>query len=84
MRASRLLAGIGILLVTGILAFVATSGGAFSCYDCIERPLQPIYEGVAVVILIIGVVVAARVAFGGRRPKGPAGGPPPGDGASGN
>jgi uncharacterized membrane protein len=65
--ARRPVAAVLVLIVAVLAAGFVSIVGAFTCYDCSSRPLEPIFNGVAIIVLVVAVVLALRIALGGRR-----------------
>jgi hypothetical protein len=65
--ARRPVAAVLVLVGAAFLALFAWVVGAFTCFDCSSRPLEPIFTGAAIIVLVLGVGLALRIALGGRR-----------------
>lgn len=63
----RPVAAVLVLIGATIVAGFVWVMGAFTCFDCSSRPLEPIFTGGAIVVLVLGVVLAVFIALGGRR-----------------
>jgi hypothetical protein len=65
--ARRPVAAVLVLIVAVLAAGFVWLMGAFTCFDCSSRPLEPTFTGAAIIVLVLGIGLALRIALGGRR-----------------